>query len=104
MDARTAASLDHWLTTPPEQAEQPLPGDENYPRCACGRFLKLEPGHTDSKVRESECPGYEPGLAEYDPECGNPGRHGTHMFPAAGWDEAHRVCAGCGRDNVEVLA
>jgi hypothetical protein len=104
VDARTAASLDHWLTTPPEPAVQPLPGDDEYPRCVCGSFLKLEPGRTEGKVQESLCTGYDPWESEYGPECGDAVRHGEHVFVAAAWDEAHRVCARCGHDNVEVLA
>jgi hypothetical protein len=101
MDARTAASLDHWLTTPPEEPDVPVPGDAWYPRCSRGHFLPREPERVEGKVEEYRCPGPQDGRVA---DCGSFVCDGPHDYPLHGWEEAHRTCKRCGEDCVEVMA
>jgi hypothetical protein len=102
MDRHTASALDRWLTTPPEPIELPLPGDEDYPRCTCGRFLKRDPERTEARAHELPCTGV---LHEWGyTDCDRDQPHAPHTAVLAAWDEAHRTCRACGHDNIEVLA
>lgn len=103
MNRQMAASLDHWLTTQPEEPDILVPGDEGYPRCSgCGGFLRREPDRTEEKSKDGTCPGTDPEGA-YDTDCSLYATvHGKHTEPMYWWSELYRTCRRCGQENVEV--
>jgi hypothetical protein len=113
---------DQWLTTPPEAPDIPLPGDEFYPRCGCGAFLVrdvkrelmatlLRRQWITGHVQYGECMGYGEQaelIAQeigWEPACGKLVSHPPHQDVVVwAWEEIHRICTRCGKENIEVQA
>jgi len=113
-----AARFDAWLTTDPAslQGDPPFPGEEGWPRCACGAWLRLTPDRMTYEEQQEFCHGtpVAPGL---ETECGKMRVHEAHMAVVNAWGVAHRVCHArrgswrdghyqvteCGHDNEEVV-
>lgn len=43
-------------TLPGDEPEPPLPGDPNWPRCACGALLRMEPDVIEGAPTHPPCP------------------------------------------------
>lgn len=102
MSGTFGAALDAWLTTQPEPIEDPLPGDDNYPRCSdCGAFLRRELDRREYSEMTEHCDG-RPG--DYVSECGEVTMHDPHTFTEHAWETLIRRCRRCGHENQEIAA
>ena len=90
---------DAWLTTQPEPAELPLPGDPSWPRCSCGAFLRRDPDSVSSGELATRCDGQlHPDVSE----CGHVRAHRVHIYTVHTWSTLHRRCTRCGHANTEI--
>lgn len=121
MDRRTADSLDHWLTTPPEDRDPREPEVDDCKRCEA--TLPTKPDKVVGNVYYDHCVGHGPltgaGLAHlmacdpcavkfsirdnFVPACETTSDHQPHVFSVAGWDIEYRTCK-CGHVNTQVQA
>lgn len=91
-------SLDHWLTTPPEEHQ----GWPDQPVCTnCDEELPVEPDRTEPGISTAPCTGvkHEHG----DTDCGQPQAHDPHEAVMSSWTTEYRLCRNCGHENMEVI-
>jgi hypothetical protein len=105
MDIFTTASLDCWLTTPPEPSD--ILGVDYMLHCsnACGAFLPVKPDSFGSETTLLPCPGY-PNEGSFEVDCElQDQEHGPHygIFEWGCCTLYFRICRKCGYKNTEVV-